>query len=794
MSGFLQAPQTPFNVTPQAQTGTMPGDALSALQTPPPDDGKMVDREAPNPPEARRKLVKRWCARVTEARRHWKDDFKRMRFNMDFVEGRQWSGSEHAALTDGKSGPKRDDRYVANVAIRHVQQRTAELYPTNPTVKAKPRQRMLAATWDGTQAQAMESQQKLLGAVQMGMPPDPQALAVLQDMQMVKQYDQLMDRIGKTLELLYEYNVDEQNHPFKSMMKMTVRRAIVTGVGYVKLGFQRAMEMAPEIEARIADMSEQLANIERLSADMADNEIEKDSADAEELRLAIKALTEQGQIIVREGLAFDYPDSTAIIMDPKCRSLRGFLGADWVAQQYLLTEDEIQEVYGVDIGSRFHPYDSEGGIFGAASTGAGHYEAGGGGAGSATAKDDGAAETRGCVWEIYNRKDGLVYVACDGYPDFLIEPAAPEAPTQRFWPWFAFVINEGYDDRALFPQSDIDLIRDMQLELNRARQGLREHRRANRPKIAVAAGILEQPDLDKLKTHPANALLELNALSPGQKIDDVLQVMKMPPIDPAVYDTSPVFEDILRVLGSDQADQGTTSGATATEVSVAQFSQHSDIDSVTDDMNDMLTDMARSAGEILLLNVSQGVVQQVLGPGAVWPQLDKETIAKNIYLEIDAAANGPPNKQQAIQNFVQIVPLLQRIPGLSPEWMARELIRRLDDKIDMSEAFTEGMPSMEALNQLMAQPPPGAGAPAPDKGEGPPGGAGKGNPRPSDPGADPNAQGPAGLANSMNGPSTAGGLGPRVPPLQVYGANGNRPGTGGGMPRMKQSSEGMATP
>jgi hypothetical protein len=85
------------------------------------------------------------------------------------------------------------------------------------------------------------------------------------------------------------------------------------------------------------------------------------------------------------------------------------------------------------------------------------------------------------------------------------------------------VLNEGYDDRLPYPQSDIDLLRDMQLELNRARQGLREHRRANRPKTAVAAGVLEEPDKDKLRNHPANALLELNALAPGQKIDDVLQ-------------------------------------------------------------------------------------------------------------------------------------------------------------------------------------------------------------------------------------------------------------------------------
>jgi hypothetical protein len=609
---------------------------------------------------------------------------------------------------------------------------------------------------------------------------------------MIKQFDEVMQRVGRTLELLYQYNIEEQTHSFKASMKMTIRRSIVTGVGYVKLGFQRAMKLSPEIEQRISDMSERLANVERLAADLADNEIQPDSADAEELKIAIQGLTAEGQLIVREGLSFDYPDSTAIIPDPRCRSLRGFLGADWVAQEYLLSPEEIEEIYMVDVGTGYTAYGEDGQTTGHEPTSEQHYYSGYGSGGDS----DGNAPAMplACVWEIYNRKDGTVYVLCDGHPDFLQEPGPPEAEITRFWPWFAITLNEGYDEKTLFPQSDIDLIRDMQLELNRSRQGLREHRRANRPKMAVAAGLLEAPDLEKLRTHPANALLELNALAPGQKIDDVLQVVRMPPIDSAVYDTTPVFEDVLRVLGSDQADQGTTSDATATEVSVAQFSQNTDLSSTVDDINDMMTELARGASEILVLNVSQQTVVRVVGPGAVWPQLNKQMVADNIWLEVDVGANGPPNRQEDVQVLTQLVPLLQRIPGISPEWLARQLIRRMGDDIDVSEAFAEGVPSMEALNQLMSQPP---GAPPAPGGD--PGGAGRGPPRPPGPDQDPNAQGPSGVnpaaaTNAMTGPGTQGSLGPRVPPLQVYGNNGNRPGPGTGPPRGVNSNPGMPTP
>jgi hypothetical protein len=771
--GTLAGPPGP----PGPPAGPDPGQLVGQDQT-------FVNRDKPEPDDPRRKLVNRWQNRIKRAKRHWKDAFERMRENMEFCEGRQWP--------EIAKSKKRDDRYVANICIRHVLQRTAELYPNNPTMKAKVKPKLVAQIWDGSQQQLVQAQQQLMLGSQAGLPPDPNAMAIMQDAQMVKRFAEMTERVGRTLELLYDYNIQEQTHAFKAQMKMSIRRAIVTGVGYVKIGFQRAMKMSPEIEHRIADMSERLAHIERLAADFSDKEFQPDDAEAEELRLAIQSLTAEGQLVVREGLAFDYPDSTAIIPDPRCRSLRSFLGADWVAQEYLLTPDEIEEVYMVDIGTGYTAYSEDGKTTGHEPTSEQHYYSG---YGSASDDGYGPALPVACVWEVYNRKDGTVYVLCDGYSDFLQEPAPPEAEVTRFWPWFAIALNEGYDEKALFPQSDIDLIRDMQLELNRSRQGLREHRRANRPKTAVAAGLLEAPDLEKLRTHPANALLELNALAPGQKIDDVLQVVKMPPIDAAVYDTTPVFEDVLRVLGSDQADQGTTSDATATEVSVAQFAQHTDLSSTIDDINDMMTELAQAASEILILNVSPQTVQKVVGPGAAWPMLDKQTVADNVWLEVDVGANGPPNRQEDVQTLTQLVPLLQRIPGISPEWLARELIRRMGDDVDMSEAFAEGMPSMEALNQLMSKPPEapggpaGAGSPA-----GGPTGAGRGPPRPPGPSQDPNAQGPAGATNAMQGPGTAGSLGPRVPPLQVYGRNGNRPGTGGGMPRGAMGNPGMPTP
>src|SRR3954470_13313943 len=67
----------------------VPGQMLG--QEPEPDpNAKMVPRDRPTPPEARRKLVDRWACDVREAKTHWRASFDRMRWNMDFVGGDQW--------------------------------------------------------------------------------------------------------------------------------------------------------------------------------------------------------------------------------------------------------------------------------------------------------------------------------------------------------------------------------------------------------------------------------------------------------------------------------------------------------------------------------------------------------------------------------------------------------------------------------------------------------------------------------------------------------------------------------
>ena len=94
--------------------------------------------------------------------------------------------------------------------------------------------------------------------------------------------------------------------------------------------------------------------------------------------------------------------------------LRDFLGCDWVAEEFCLTCNEIKETYGVDVGSHHTTYNRT-------DTGTDYERArvqwqatsSGSSQSEDSRIDDGDADN--ClVWELFNTRDGLVYVLCDG--------------------------------------------------------------------------------------------------------------------------------------------------------------------------------------------------------------------------------------------------------------------------------------------------------------------------------------------------------------------------------------------
>ena len=691
-------------------------------------------------------LIARLQRRIRDDKRFHQPAFDRMRRNMQLA--------MHGADADWRKG----NNYTANITGRHVKQRASALYAKNPRVVAKRREQMDFAVWDENPAslqlavqtiQAGQMAQQVAAAAPptvdpitgMAVPAQPElppgfdeAMAVVQDYQQGTQRRQVLARFGKTLEILFSNQMNEQKPlVFKTGLKQLVRRTCVACVGYVELAFQRQTGPRPGLEEQLADSRQRLDHLNALAEQQAEGEMDDDAAERAELEQSIAALQAEPEIVLREGLIFDYPRATRVIPDKRCTLLTGFVGAHHLTVEYIYTCEEVKELFGVDLS-------------GSASYTA--YKVDGERQESTVndVPDDNAVpemqqptgKKQGlvCVWKHYDKASGLVYYLADGCKVWLRPPAAPDVFVEDFWPVYALVFNETESENELFPPSDVELMLDMQREHNRSRQGMREHRHAARPRWVAGKGAFgSEEDPNVIGNLQPLQMATVN-MSPEQKIQDIMQVVPVPGVDMNLYATEPYFGDLQLVVGAQESQFGGVSKATATESAIAANSTALTDSSSIDDLDAFLSVVARAGGQILMREMSEEQVKKIVGVGAVWPQMSLADIAGEVYLEVAAGSTGKPNQAVEVNNWKILGPLLQTTPGISPYWFGKETARRLDDKLDFTEAYEAGLPSIVAQNQLAGAPPVPGGPP--------------------EPGSDPNAQGGEG-ADKTPAPPTQGG-------------------------------------
>lgn len=669
-----------------------------------PQQEKLIEREAPTVDPSRAALVKRWLKEIARASSHWEADFKRMRRNMEFAGGKQWPGQK-----------ENDDRFMVNLVQRVIKSTVASLYAKNPTVVAKRRPKLDFLIWDGRPESLMTAQQIVMaateammgaaGADEMGLAPaapDPgllqqaqQAEALLADVKQGVDRRNMIDKIGKTLVRCVHHYLDDGEPTFKLRMKQMMRRARTTGVGYVKLEFQRETDLTPQQSGKIADNAQRLATIGRLAADLQDGEVDPYSAEAEELRLATETIRSEPEGILREGLVFGFPNSTRLIPSISTEKLMGWIGSEWLAEQILIRPDRIKEVYGIDVGHSFTAYK----------TVAGSPE--GGGTRKTQDREDGLA----CIYHVFDRATGMQFVVCEGYPDFLREPASPEIFIEQFFPYFAVVFNDCEEEGKLFPKSDVELLTHIQKEYNRSKESVRQHRIANRPLYLSPDGAFEEDEVKSLQGYPAHAVIQVNGLEKGRPASDLLAPVQKIGVDPNLYETTSLFEDMQRVTGNAEANLGGTGNSSATESNIAENSRQGSIGLDSDDLDEMLTALFRACGTVLMTELSAETVKEIAGIGAVWPELSRAEIAKELWLEVKGGSSGRPNQSRDAATFERVYPLLVQVPGVSPRWLAEKAIRIADDDADLEDAIIDGIPSIIAQN-AMAQP--ATGDPASD--------------------------------------------------------------------------------
>jgi hypothetical protein len=640
-----------------------------------------VQRDTPQLEEGERQAVEKAQRKILSAKKYFSDDFKRMREDMKIA----YQGATDDWVKEGN--------FTVPIIKRYLNQAVASLYAKNPTAEAEKRKTLDYQLWDGKPETAV-------AALQAYAAGDESVYPLIMEIEEGRKLHEMMVKIGKTLEVLFDYYANEQKPRLKPLMKSFVRRAKTCGVGYMMLNFQRKYDkLSPDQTASLADSREKLAEVKRRMQDAADGEIDPaDQDQAYELETMINDLTQKSEKILREGPVFLFPKATEIIIDPRCTEIMGFIDAGWIAREFHKSPEEIQKLYDIDIKKSFTPYRDNG-----AEEMAEYHRRCHDSDDSSTRDEQGLV----CVWEVYNKELGQTYTIADGYPGYLVKPKEPDYWMEGFWPVFALSFNQTENEEKLYPLSDTHDLKHVQMEYNRSREYRRLHREANKPKYAAIKGRLTENDKQLLQSAPAHAVIEFESLGQGETVESLVQRFQSVPIDPALYETNSEMEDVLRIVGAQEANIGGTSGATATESSIAEGGRMTSLSSNVDDLDEFLTDAFGALGQLMLMELSKETVMEIVGKGAVWPELDRETIAKQVFLRIRAGSSGRPNKAAELANMERGMPYLIQLPGVNPYPLGQRYADLLE--IDLDDIIQEGMPSIQAMNTMTGQAQAGAG-------------------------------------------------------------------------------------
>jgi len=630
--------------------------------------------------------VTMWCARIRKAKSKFKEDFDRMRENMDMVAGFQWKGQK----------TMREQKYICNFLNNETNTKVATLYARNPTAEYQRRKRLNFELYDGK----LESIMPLVaGAMQhpMGLAALPlQARALLLDFQHGIEEDAMIDKVGRTLEILFQYTLDEQDEEdsdSKLQFKQLVRRAVIAGVGYVGVSFVRDVDNTVSSTGASDSMSNRAKQAAALLEKIEEGDIERSSAQMETLQSLFlglaSGLSGQASPEVNERVVLDFMPATSVIVDTRCRALKGFIGARWIAQEFILPVSDVNAIFECDvkIGEGTKLYSGSGKEVRQPSSDEG-----------AKNKDD----QQCCLWRVYDKRTKTTFYLVDGYKCYVNPPEALEPSVRGFWTIRALTFNdvevEDGCNATIYPPSDVQLLMSPQKEWNRTREELKKHRKANAPGWMAAKGMLTSEDKEQLQAAPTNAVTELQGVPQGVPLDKVFCPRPTVPIQGELYDTSAMVQDMLMATGSQQNNiaQGQPN-ATATGQTIVEQSKMTVTSSNVDDLDDCLSFVARVSGEMMLKEMSPDTVQRIAGRGAAWPQQDevRKEFLNQIYLTTKAASSGRPNKQIELRNWQIAGPILQQA-GANPQFIVRETLRRLDDQLDPEQAFPLSMPNMPA--------------------------------------------------------------------------------------------------
>ena len=467
----------------------------------------------------------------------------------------------------------------------------------------------------------------------------------------------------------------------KKRAKASIRSAMTTSLGWVKVLWQQDVRTDPIIQNRISDTQDNLQRIRMLIDEIQEGDESRCELEAKqaELEQQLSALQQQAEVSAVSGIAIDrVMTEDMFILDDTIQDTDQYEQAEALAHRVWMTEEQYKQQFGKDCPQTATKYGSD------------------------KKENSGAAEENKvrlvAVFEVWSKQSNTVYTLCNGADEWARDPYVP-LMSKRFYPFFALYFNPV--DGRMEPLSDVELLIELQDEYNTTRTNFAEHRKENLPvRVYRKGGDLTDRDVNALANRQANQWVGIEG-NPDSPIEKDIAVLPNPPVDPATYDVSPILRDAEMVLGAGDASKGTINKVkTATEAEIMAQGLQSRVAERQDVVEDWIAEMANYSAELCLQSLSQPQVQGIAGVDAVWPQMDKTQIFDLVSIEIRAGSAGRPNKAKEREQWGQMLPQIQQAITQVMELrkngqndmaetvmkLLEETLRRFDERIDI-ESF-----------------------------------------------------------------------------------------------------------
>lgn len=604
-------------------------------------------RDAPETDE----LAKKWGQRIAHARQHWDKFHKRVRHNRKTVAGFNW-----------EADPKTKEFYRlrANLIQGTITAVLPAIYARNPEISAIP----------------------LYKADNLKL-------------------------FCKTLETVTNRHLERAD--LKGRAKASVRSALTSSYGIVKVMYQRDIKQDPIIQSRINDTQDNILEVERLLAEIQDPDQRNDlEAKKAELTQMMASLNEQVEVTAAEGLVIDRVLTENLIIDPGVCEFWDYRDADWHCQVIPMKKSQAEATYKVKLDKAKAYHD---GMQSSAKDGR---------FASASASLD--EDRQIAILEIWDKTTQRVYTMAEGCDYWLREPFSPPKAGERWFPFFLLPF-QVVDGQFVAP-SLVDLTERLQDEHNEARDRFNKHRDLCLPGWVAGGDINEK----SIKRFTDSELGEVTIVdTEGKPINQVIQPRQHPPIDPTVYDTSAVRYDWEQVTGLQDAARSTVvKPKTATEASILQQSLSGRVSEFRDQVEDWLQEISQYAAQILLFELTPPQVERIMGPPDVqviqtggapmevqvkpydWPELSREQVFDMIEMKIRAGTTGAPDKLEQQEAWTKVLPIVQGLvtqimqvqaAGQDAEPLInllRETLKRFDERIE-AEMFIPKKPAAPAM-------------------------------------------------------------------------------------------------